>query len=258
VNAQDDFWGLGEYTEIAPRLEGIADDLVETANLVYGSRVLDAAAGTGNVAVVAAARGARVLACDSSPAMVEVGQRRTRASHLPVEWRVADVQSLPIPDNAMDAALSALGVMFAPDPERAAAELFRVVRPGGTIAMANWVRTGFVEASTDVLSGYMPASGEGADPLAWGNPDVVSERLGRRGRLELWEREAAWAFADLDEACAWFEHGPPYAWARGALEPERYEELRGRLRSAVERFAEKARHGVVLRPAYLVARVRVR
>jgi SAM-dependent methyltransferase len=256
--APDDFWALGDYAAIAPRLEDVAEDLVDTANLVHGSRVLDVAAGTGNVAVEAARRGARVLACDLSPAMVEAGQKRTRAVHLPVEWRVADLQSLPLPDHAMDAALSAFGVMFGPDPVRAASELFRVVRPGGTIALANWAPSGFNAASAEVLSNALPAPPEGAHPLAWGDPDVARERLARAVRLELFEREAAWEFESLETACAWVENGPPWAAARASVEPARYEELQGRLHAVVERFAEPVDSGVVLRPPYLVVRARVR
>jgi ubiquinone/menaquinone biosynthesis C-methylase UbiE len=137
LTSEEDFWGSGDYAAVAPRLQQVADDLVDTAHVVHGSRVLDVAAGTGNVAVAAASQGARVLACDISPAMVEAGQNRTREAHLSVEWRVADLHALPLPDHAMDAALSALGVMFASEPERAVSELFRVVRPGGTIALAN-------------------------------------------------------------------------------------------------------------------------
>jgi SAM-dependent methyltransferase len=254
----DDFWALGDYGAIAPRLQPVADDLVETANLVHGSRVLDVAAGTGNVAVVAAERGARVLACDLSPALVEAGQKRTRASHLPVEWRVADAQALPLPDHAMDAALSAFGVIFAPDPERAAAELFRVVRPGGTIALACWAPTGFNAANAEVLSDALPHPDEGANPLLWGDPDTARERLGRAARIELWDREAEWEFASIDEACAWFQNAPPWAAARALVEAERYEEFQARLRAAIERFAEPAGSGVALRPPYLVARARVR
>jgi SAM-dependent methyltransferase len=254
----DDFWALGDYTAIAPRLQPVADDLVETANLVHGSRVLDVAAGTGNVAVAAAERGARVLACDLSPALVEAGQKRTRASHLPVEWRVADAQALPLPDQAMDAALSVFGVIFAPDPERAVAELFRVVRAGGTIALACWAPTGFNAANAEVLSDALPEPAEGTHPLAWGDPDTVRERLGRAARLELAEREAEWEFESIEDACAWFENGPPWASARASVEPARYEELQRRQRAVLERFAEPVEAGVVLRPPYLVARARVR
>jgi SAM-dependent methyltransferase len=248
-----DFWALGDYESVARRLQPLADDLVDTACLVHGSRVLDVAAGTGNVAVAAVSRGARVLACDSSPAMVESGQKRTRGEHLPVEWRVADMQALPLPDHAMDAALSAFGVMFASDPERAAGELFRVVRPGGTIALANWARTGFSAAHAEVVSDFLPPS-EGADPLAWGDPDVVRELLGRGARLELWERQAVLEFASVDDACAWFEQQAPYAWGRASLEPARYEDMRARLRATVDEFAS----GAALELGYLLARVRVR
>jgi SAM-dependent methyltransferase len=258
MTPEQDFWALGDYGVVAPRLEQVAEDLVDTAHLVHGSRVLDVAAGTGNVAVIAAERGARVLACDLSPAMVEVGQKRTRAAHLPVEWKIADAQSLPLPDHAMDAALSAFGVMFAPDPERAASELFRVVRSGGTVAVANWTPTGFTAANSELLSGALPPPPDDFHLLDWGEPDTARERLGRGGKLELFEREVEWEFESVDEATTWFEIGAPWAAARARLGDEDYTALQGRLRAVVEQFAEPTGSGVTLRPPYLLARVRVR
>ena len=258
MTGPEDFWALGDYAAVAPRLQPLADDLVDVANLVHGSRVLDVAAGTGNVSVAASQRGARVLACDISPAMIEAGRARTRADKLHVEWRECDAQSLPLPDRAFDAALSAFGVMFAPDPDRAAGELLRVVRPGGTVALASWSDAGVWPAVNEPIAEAL--SFEGPNPLDWGDPELVRARFGNRVRsLDVFEREASWVFADVDEACAWFELGAGWASAQATVDPGVYEELQVRKRAAVERFAQPASGGgVELRPVYLVVRARVR
>jgi SAM-dependent methyltransferase len=251
VTAAQDFWALGDYASIAPRLQPAADELVAVANVTPGLRVLDVAAGTGNVAVAAAARGARVEACDLSPAMVAGG--RTLTEGLDVRWQLGDAQALPFADRSMDAALSAFGVMFAHDPARAAAELFRVVRSGGTIALASWMPVGFFGASTELLSEFLPPP-DGTHPLAWGEPAVAGARLAPDGSdLELQERELVWRFPSLEAAVAWFELGAPYVAARHANGADRYAELRARLKSVIERFCEPG--AVALRPRYLIARV---
>jgi SAM-dependent methyltransferase len=244
-----DFWGLGDYSAVAPRLQPVADELVEVAAVAAGARVLDVAAGNGNVAVAGAARGAHVVACDLSPRMVAAGRERTAS--LDVEWCEADAHALPFASASMDVALSALGVMFAADPARAAAELFRVVRPGGTVAIASWTPTGFTGAGADLLSEFLPPQ-TGPHPLAWGDRGVARARLApHAAELELLEREVEWRFGDLDEAVAWFEHGAAYAAVRQSAEPARYADLLARLRETIERFASD---GVVLRPRYLIAR----
>ena len=122
-----DVWGLGEYERVAQRIAPAAEALVEAAGVGPGTRVLDVAAGTGNVALAAAGRGARVTATDLSPRMVELGRVRTSG----VEWSVADAQDLPFDDGTFDVVLSCFGSMFAPDRQRTADELLRVTRPGG-------------------------------------------------------------------------------------------------------------------------------
>ena len=107
-------WGSADYSGLAQRLEPAADVLVDSAVLRSGERVLDVAAGTGNVAIRAAARGARVTAADIAPRMVQLGRERTGPA---VEWIEADVDDLPLPDGVIDVALSAFGVIFAPRPE---------------------------------------------------------------------------------------------------------------------------------------------
>src|SRR5437867_11289373 len=116
-----------------------ARELVDACAVSAGQEVLDVAAGTGNAAALAAAEGARVVASDFAPRQVERGRARTGAEGLDVEWVVADAEDLPFEDASFDCVFSVFGAQFPPRPERVAAELFRVLRPGGTLGMANWV-----------------------------------------------------------------------------------------------------------------------
>src|SRR5688572_16100099 len=115
-------WALGDYPAVARRFEAVAEDVVAAAGIGPGDRVLDVAAGNGNVAVAAAQAGARVKASDFTPELVEAGRARTAALGLDVTWEVADAEDLPDDDASFDAVTSTFGLMFAPRPERAAAE----------------------------------------------------------------------------------------------------------------------------------------
>jgi ubiquinone/menaquinone biosynthesis C-methylase UbiE len=114
-------WALGDYTEVARYLEPYAEALAGFAKVQPGSEVLDVAAGNGNFAIAAARRGARVIATDLTPAMIELGRLRTEAANLDVEWREADAEALPFADGRFDLVASVFGAMFAPRPERVAA-----------------------------------------------------------------------------------------------------------------------------------------
>src|SRR5215210_254249 len=131
-------WGAGDYRELSRMLEPVAIALCGSCAVSARQGVLDVAAGDGNFAVAAAREGAAVVASDLSPGMVERGRARTRAEGYEVEWHVADVEELPFEDGRFDCVGSVFGAMIAPRPELAAGELFRVVRPGGTVGMTAW------------------------------------------------------------------------------------------------------------------------
>ena len=115
-------WGLGDYREVATHLEPHAQALAHRADVRPGMEVLDVAAGNGNFAIAAAERGARV----------------TEAAALGIQWQEADAEELPFANDRFDVVASVFGAMFAPRPERVAAELFPVARPDGVVAMANY------------------------------------------------------------------------------------------------------------------------
>lgn len=173
-------WSLGSYEDIAPTFLPIAAHLVETAGVEAGDAVMDVACGTGNVAITAARRGARVTGLDLVPPMLEHARANAAVAGVEdVTWREGSATALPFDDDAFDVTLSCLGHVFAEPPDQAGAELLRVTRPGGTVAFASWTADGPVAAMGRVMSEFLPAdAGPSAPPFLWGDPDVVRDRLG--------------------------------------------------------------------------------
>jgi SAM-dependent methyltransferase len=157
-------WSAGDPRDGARFLAPAAAALVAAAGVRPGDRVLDAGAGDGNLALAAAAAGARVTAVDLSPRQVEAGRERCADA----EWLVADVEALPFEDGAFDHALSSFGAMFAPRPQLAAGELARVTRPGGCVGMATWSSTGFVSRVLDLAVELRPLTPGVSRPARWG------------------------------------------------------------------------------------------
>src|SRR5512147_586858 len=135
---QQNIWASGDFSVVASRIVFQAEHLCETADIQAGWRVLDVATGSGNAAIAAARRGCEVVGIDFVPALLQRGRIRAASEHLDVEFLEGDAEDLPFPDASFDAVISVYGVMFAPDHHRAAAELARVCRPGGRIALASW------------------------------------------------------------------------------------------------------------------------
>jgi ubiquinone/menaquinone biosynthesis C-methylase UbiE len=221
-------WARGNYPALAEQLEPASRALVDACAISAGQEVLDVAAGTGNVAVLAAREGAAVVASDLSPHMLELGRERTRGEGLDVEWVEADAEDLPFEDGRFDCVTSVFGAMFAPRPERVAGELFRVARPGGTVGMATWPPGGFAAGIFEIGSKYAPPS-EGIPPaVLWGDEATVRERLeGHASRVELSDGTLTIPFPSLDAALAFYEdNAPNMATAREMLEPDVYAQMR--------------------------------
>lgn len=161
-------WTAGSYTEASRRLEPAAARLVEGSGVEVGHRVLDVGAGDGSVALAAARRGADVVATDPTPAMVERGRDRTKAEDAAVDWLAADAEALPFPASSFDRVLSGFGVMFAPTPRRAAAELFRVARPGGLVGVTVWDSASFMGALLKTVERHAPPPRGVSKPSGWG------------------------------------------------------------------------------------------
>ncbi|WP_083707333.1 class I SAM-dependent methyltransferase [Intrasporangium flavum] len=173
-------WGLGDYAAVARDvIPELGSTIVDAAGVARGDRVLDVAAGTGNATLPAARIGARVVAADLAPALVDVGRRATADAGLDVEWHVADAEALPFPDASFDVVLSCVGVMFAPHHERSSAELLRVTRPEGRIALLSWTPSGFIGRLFGVMKPFAPPPPPGASPAPlWGDESHVRSLLG--------------------------------------------------------------------------------
>jgi SAM-dependent methyltransferase len=171
-------WASGNFAVVASRIVISAEHLCESAGLQAGWRVLDVCTGSGNAALGAARRGCRATGVDYVPALLEHGRIRAKAELLDVEFKEGDAENLPFDDNAFDAVLSIYGVMFAPDHAKAARELVRVCRPGGTIALACWPPEGFIGETFKVVSRYaQPAAGL-TPPVRWGDPQYQQALFG--------------------------------------------------------------------------------
>src|SRR5579859_5885159 len=173
-------WAAGDFARAAAEQIIVAELLCRAVDVHPGERVLDVAAGSGNAALAAARRGARVIATDFVPQLLETAARRGEAEGLVLETREADAQSLPFGDGAFDVVLSTFGVMFAADQARAAAELLRVCRQGGRIGLTAWT-PGSVMAATQAIAARSASAAPppGArSPIEWGTEARVRELLG--------------------------------------------------------------------------------
>src|SRR4051812_30311881 len=159
-------WAAGDYTDVAQRLvPELGAILVGAAGVRPGERVLDIAAGAGNVAIPAAAGvGADVVALDVTPELLQRGRELADRRGAALEWIEGDATALPFADGTFDVVLSCLGVMFAPDHPRTAAELLRVCRPGGRIGLLSWTPEGTIGELFRTLAPFLPAPPPGAKP----------------------------------------------------------------------------------------------
>ena len=171
-------WTSGDFGRIAAGYIRGAGEFIARLELGAGEQVLDVACGTGNLAIPAARTGATVTGVDIAPNLVAQAKARAAAESLAISFDVGNAEQLPYDDASFDTAVTMFGAMFAARPERAAAELLRVTRSGGRIAMANWTPTGFIGQMLKATVAYAPAPAGIASPLLWGTEDAVRDRLG--------------------------------------------------------------------------------
>jgi SAM-dependent methyltransferase len=208
---QQKTWSSGDYGAVAALIHPIAEDLVQAADLSAGSRVLDVATGTGNAAIAAARCRCDVTGVDYVPELLERGRERATAEHLPVRFVEADAEALPCDDGEWDAVFSVVGAMFAPDQERTAAELTRVCRSGGIIAMANWTPDGFIGDLFRTVGRHVPPPPGVRAPVEWGTETRLRELFGDRvAQLRVTPRDFVFRFTSAEEFADYFRanYGP--------------------------------------------------
>src|SRR6476619_2786650 len=168
-------WASGDYAVIGATLQIVGECLCEALDLRAGQKVLDVAAGNGNVTIAAARRWCEVTSTDYVPALLERGAARAAAEGMTIEFREADAEKLPFENNSFDAVLSTFGVMFTPNQEDAASELLRVCRPKGKIGLANWTPDGFIGQVFKTLGKHLPPPAGAKSPAMWGTRARLSE-----------------------------------------------------------------------------------
>ncbi len=191
-------WATGDFNRIATVIASAAEDLVDAAQVRAGHRVLDVACGSGNAALAAARRHADVTGLDYVPTLVERARQRAEADQTPAEFHVGDAQALPYETASFDRVLSVFGVMFAPDHERAAAELLRVCKPGGTIALANWMPEDFGGDIFRTMAKHVPPPPGVKPGVRWGTAQGLGELLGHGGRVTHERRTVTQYFRSVD------------------------------------------------------------
>jgi SAM-dependent methyltransferase len=170
-------WTAGDFGRIAKGYVRGSGECVARLGLDSGEPVLDVACGTGNVSLPAARMGAAVTGIDIAPNLIAQAKARAAAEDLAIRFDVGDAENMPYADGAFHTAISSFGIMFAARPERAAAEILRVVRPGGRIVLANHSPSGFIGEMLRTTVGYVPAPAGIPSPLLWGTDDAVRARL---------------------------------------------------------------------------------
>jgi ubiquinone/menaquinone biosynthesis C-methylase UbiE len=168
-------WASGDYAIVGTTLQIVGEELCEALDLRSGQKVLDVAAGNGNASLAAARRWCDVTATDYVPALLERARERAAAERLDLEFREADAEALAFGDASFDVVLSTFGVMFTADPDRAAAEMLRVCKPGGKIGLANWTPEGFIGQLFKTIGKHVAPAPGAKSPALWGTRARIAE-----------------------------------------------------------------------------------
>jgi SAM-dependent methyltransferase len=256
---QRDVWAAGDFGMIAWNTAFVGEVLCEEVDLRAGQRVLDVACGSGNVALSAGRRFCEAVGVDFVPALVERARERAAAERLPTTFEVGDAESLPFGDASFDVVLSIFGSMFAPDQEKAAAELMRVCRPGGRIGLANWTPEGMWGQLFRVHGQYLPPPPGVRPPPIWGTEARIGELLGGAVRdLRVRKRKAVFR---SKSARAWFEffktYFGPMITVLGSLDGDRRERFTADILAELERV-NRADDGTLVAEAEYLEVIAVR
>lgn len=174
-------WMAGDFGQVAKFSAAEGATFMGRLGITPGAKALDVACGTGNLAIPAARLGAKVIGVDIATNLLEQARARATSEGLSIDFREGDAEALPFGDGEFDAVVSMYGAMFAPRPALVAAELTRVCRPTGFIAMANWTPSGFVGKTFALNHKYLPPPPHLESPVLWGKEEVVRERFEKVG-----------------------------------------------------------------------------
>jgi SAM-dependent methyltransferase len=231
-------WAMGDYPGIVEKIATAGERAVEAAAVSEADRVLDVACGSGNATIPAARTGARTTGLDITPELLEAGRSNAAEAGVEIDWVEGDAEQLPFEDASFDVALSVFGCMFAPDHQATAAELARVLKPGGRMAVCAWTPGGNVGQFFMTVAKHMPPPPDGFQPpILWGTEDHARALFEGTG-VELEFEQAAVDFvADTAEGfLAEYESKlPPMVAAKAMLGPQgKWEPLRAELQELYE------------------------
>lgn len=246
-------WGTGDYAVIGITLQIVGELLAEACDLKTDERVLDVAAGNGNATLAAARRGCLVTSTDYVGSLLERGAERARAERLQVTFQTADAEALPFANESFDAAVSTFGVMFTPDHAKSAAELARVVRPGGRIGLANWTPDSLIGRMFKVLGRYVPPPAGVQPPSLWGTEAHLRTLFGNAAAaVQATPRQFVFRYRSaahfIDVFRTWYG---PVNKAFAAQSPEKAEALAGELAELLNSLNRAGPGSLVVPSEYL-------
>jgi SAM-dependent methyltransferase len=249
-------WAAGDYAAVARYIaDGPVRAALAAARVRPGTRVLDVATGSGNVALVAATAPARVVGLDLVPELLDVAHARALEAGLEIEWVQGDAEALPFADASFDSVTSVFGVQFTPRHQVAADELVRVCRPGGTIGVVNWTSDGLIGQMFQILGRYLPPPPAFASaPPQWGDEQHVRELFSSHDVTLSFERGLnVFAFDSIDAYQTFFEdnYGPTIKAQQKLAQEGRWQACRAELRELFERLNTATDGGARIEAEYL-------
>ena len=249
---QQSAWSSGDYAVVGTTLQIVGEELCEALDLRPGSKVLDVAAGNGNVTLAAARRWCDVTSTDYVPALLRQGRERALAERLEVDFREADAENLPFADKTFDVVTSTFGVMFTADQDKAAGEMLRVCKPGGKIGMANWTPEGFIGQLFKTLGKHLPPPAGVKSPALWGTRARLEEMFGSAAEIDTQPRMFVFRYRSAEHWLEVFKtfYGPMLK-AFAALDDAKQIALRNDLVALVGRFNRATDGTMVVRSEYL-------
>lgn len=246
-------WSSGDYAVVGTTLQIVGESLCEALDIRSGQKVLDVAAGNGNVSLAAARRWCDVTATDYVPALLERASERAAAERLPIEAREADAEKLPFADESFDVVVSTFGVMFTPDQDRAAAEMVRVCRRGGKIGLANWTPEGFIGQLFKTMGKHVPPPAGIKSPALWGTRARINDLFQpHAAKIDSESRNFVFRYRSAEHWLDVFRtYYGPVLKAFASLEPAAKSALETDLKALVAQFNRSGDSSMVVPSEYL-------